>query len=222
MKINQYPRESSSDSSLQETNFQPKSAAKKPSLPKIIKVLRTAADWSSWIEQVNYRLISTDCRDYISLNEAGGLELTPPKSPVRPNISGPPDKRRSIDPNMGFDVTQELTFGELVEGLKAHLGVGAPPSTSTPAAARSDPEEAWENLINQNPEGASMEDWGEQIVEAHRSLKMSGFESVADWKAHMAFIVDVNQYFPTMSASLYIHLKRSAEETREDSEVTQG
>src|SRR5690606_14450774 len=108
----------------------------------------------------------------------------------------------------GFDVAQELTFGELVEGLKAHLGVGAPPSTSTPAAARSDPEEAWENLINQKPEGASMEDWGEKTVEAHRSLKMSGSESVADWEAHVAFIVDVNQYFPTMSASLYIHLKR--------------
>ncbi|MBE3048594.1 hypothetical protein IMZ48_40055, partial [Candidatus Bathyarchaeota archaeon] len=50
-----------------------------PKPPRIAQVLRTAADWPLWIQQVNSRLLALELGDCLSMNAAGELELSPPK-----------------------------------------------------------------------------------------------------------------------------------------------
>lgn len=54
-----------------------------PAAMEITQILQTAEDWPVWISQVNARLLAIDCKEYLSINSSGGLELTAPTPPAR-------------------------------------------------------------------------------------------------------------------------------------------
>lgn len=156
-----------------------------PLTPKITKVIRTAEDWPVWLTQVNSQLLSLDIKQFLSINEDGGLELNPPRPPIKPSGGGPPDKRvslpaehgmlqwpqdgeqmehlkmrneyqgfmleieRSISRDIGFDVEKERGFGELIQELRAHLGMDG----GAPAVPVAHTEDQWNSLMQKDLNG---------------------------------------------------------------------
>ena len=173
-----------------------------PAATEITQVLRAAEDWPVWISQVNARLLVIDCREYLSINSSGGLDLTAPTPPAKrarvPGESGllewPQDGeylqyvkskneylgfmlavQRSISPEMGFNVSEERSFGELLAGLRAHLGLDG---GSRALVSQVKAEGSWVSLLRQDLRSKSVQDWGERLVGMYRSVREYGIDGL--------------------------------------------
>lgn len=120
--------------------------------------------------------------------------------------------QRSIDPEMGFDVSEEQSFGELLAALRAHLDLDGGSRALVPQAKA---EGSWVGLLRQDLRGKLVQDWGEGLVGMYRSVREYNIDELRSWRPHVDFVVSVNRFYPSMSGTIYLYLDRMQEEEGE-------
>ena len=200
--------------------------------PEITQTLRTAADWPKWFDQVNSHVLGPDLRKYIFKNAAGELDLSPPKPPpevpdqirrTKAHNSRQLDRetkyleylkfqnhylsfmlavQRSIDPRIGLDLSEDRSFGTLIQALKNHLGLNGSAAVTPSAKAR----DRWSVVIRQDLKAASAEDWGETLVKAYRSARKHDLDGFASWGPHVEFVEHVKRSYPDIAGTLGVYI----------------